>query len=135
MTASASLEFEANVHLLRLYNTDQSMFKLDGRHFKSANGKDYLDSLLAQADSGMVRVSLDADVRQSEADNRIAVVESRVELVRQDLGRQNNRLYVVVCRAAEDGDEAINQRFVPLFFIFICFLIRFSRLVPINLSS
>ena len=88
------------------------MFELDGRHYKSANGKDYLDSLLAQADSGMIRVSLDADVRASEADNRLTVVESRVDLVQQDLSGHSNRLNVVVARAAEESDAALNLRFV-----------------------
>ena len=86
------------------------MFELDGRHFKSYVGKDYIDALLSQAESGMVRVSLDTDLRQSEADNRVTLVESRVDLVRQDLGRQTQRLNVAVARAAEEADAHTNLR-------------------------
>ena len=104
---SATKQLEPNIHLLSLYPTDQSMFELDGRHFKSAFGKDYLDSLLTQADSGMVKVSLDADICLSESDNRLTVVEGRVDLVRQDL--------VDVAWAAEEANAALNQRFVIVF--------------------
>ena len=99
-----------NVHLLGLYKTDQSMFELDGRHFKSYVGKDYLDHLFAQAESGMVQVSLDADERLAADQNRITSVESRVDLVKRDLGRSEQRINVVVARAAEDRDAAVNEK-------------------------
>ena len=45
-----------NVHVLPLYKTDHSMFDLDGRYFKSAFGKDYVDHLLAGTEAGMIQV-------------------------------------------------------------------------------
>ena len=90
------------------------MFELDGKHFKSYVGKDYLDSLLGQSDAGMIKDSLDADVRLCETDNRLTAVEGRVDVVRHDLGHQSNRLNVVVARAAEEADSALNARFVKL---------------------
>ena len=45
-----------NVHLISYYATDPSMFDLDGRHFKSAYGKDFLDHLFAVAEAGMTQV-------------------------------------------------------------------------------
>ena len=86
------------------------MFELDGRHLKTAFGKDYFDRLLAHADQGMVRVSLDAEDRLAESSNRVTVVENRVDLVRRDLGRTEQRLNVVVARAAEDGDAILNEK-------------------------
>ena len=53
---SATKQLGSNIHILGLYPTDSSMFELDGRHYKSYCGKDYLDSLLAQAESGMIKV-------------------------------------------------------------------------------
>ena len=79
----------------------------------------FIGSLIAQADSGMVKVSLDADVRQAEADNRMAVVEGRVDLVRQDLRHQSSRLNVVVARAAEEADASVNQRLLFFAMIFV----------------
>ena len=46
----------SNVHVLPMYPTDHSMFDLDGRFFKTAFGKDYLDHLLSNSESGMVQV-------------------------------------------------------------------------------
>ena len=86
------------------------MFELDGRHLKSFCGKDYIDHLVNAADAGMIRVSLDMDVRQAEADNRLALVEGQVQLVRRDLSRSDGRLDVVAARAAEDNDSHVNER-------------------------
>ena len=44
------------------------------------------------------------------SDNRLATVESRVDLVRRDLCRSDQRLNVVVARAAEERDAASNER-------------------------
>ena len=87
------------------------MFDLDGRHLKLAFGKDLIDHLISCADSGMVKVDLDADERLADDDNRITVVESRVDLVRRDLSQNNQRLNVVVARASEDGDAGINEKY------------------------
>ena len=76
-----------------------------------AFGKDYLDHLLLSAENGMIKVSLDADERLAESDNRLAVVEGRVDLVRQDMKRSEQRLDVVVARAAEDEDAHLNERY------------------------
>ena len=59
----------------------------------------------------MVRISLDADVRASEADNRLSVVEGRVDLVQRDLALGSQRLDVVAARAAEDEDGHINEKY------------------------
>ena len=40
---SATKSLSSNLHLLPLYKTDPTMFELDGRHYKSYVGKDYLD--------------------------------------------------------------------------------------------
>ena len=95
------------------------MFELDGRHLKTAYGKDLLDHLLSSMDSGMVKASLDADVRMSDADNRLALVESRVDLVRRDLRRSRHRVDVVVALAAEETDAGLNERFIKDFIIII----------------
>ena len=101
-----------NVHLLPLYRTDTSMFELSGRHLKTPNGKDFVDHLLAHSDSGMIQVSLDTDVRMVGSDNRLSVVEGRVDLVRHDMESSSQRLDVVVARAAEDTDAALNDKYV-----------------------
>ena len=61
----------------------------------------------------MVRVSLDSDERLAESDNRLAVVEGRVDNVR----RSEGRIDVVVARAAEDEDAHHNEKCVFLSFI------------------
>ena len=101
----------SSVHVVPLYKTDPSMYELDGRHLKTAFGKDYLDHLIHSAKAGMIRVSLDADERCAMADNRLTAVEGRVDLVQRDLGRSDQRLDVVVARAAEDGDSIVNERY------------------------
>ena len=102
----------SNVHVTSLYPTDASMYELDGRHMKTFVGKDLIDHLFGCADAGMVRVDLDADELLAADDNRITVVEGRVDLVRRDLGLNNQRLDFVVARAAEDGDAVINEKYV-----------------------
>ena len=101
-----------NLHLLDLYGTDPSMFELNGQHLKTYCGKDMLDHLIAGAEAGMVRVSLDGDLRAAEADNRLALVEGRVDLVRQDLAKNGHRLDIVAARAAEDSEAAQNEKYV-----------------------
>ena len=108
-----------NVHLLPLYSTTGRMFELDGRNLMSAFGKDYIDHLISSSDTGMVQVSLDTDVRMSGSDNRLAVVEGRVDLVRHDMASSSQRLDVVVARAAEDTDASLNDKLVYLFDPFI----------------
>ena len=100
----------SNMHVISLYATDPSMFELDGRHLKAFCGKDLIDHFMSFAESGMVRVSLDGDLRANEADNRLAMVEGRVDLVRRDLVRSNQRLDVAVARASEDGDQNLNDK-------------------------
>ena len=86
------------------------MFELDGRHLQTAFGKDYLDRLLHYCDQGMVAVDLDTDLRAGAAENRLTVVENRVDLVRRDLGRTEQRLNVVAARGSEDSDAALNEK-------------------------
>ena len=98
------------MHVVGLYNTDPSMYELNGLHLKTFVGKDLVDHLIACAVAGMVRVSLDGDVHAVEADNRIALVEGRLDLVRRDLARSNHCLNVVAARAAEESDAAANEK-------------------------
>ena len=56
------------------------------------------------------QVQADTEDRLAVSDNRIVVVETRVDLVQHDLARHDQRLNVVVARAAEDADAAINER-------------------------
>ena len=109
--SSAAQAILPNIHILPQYKCDASMFELDGKHFKSFVGKDFLDHLLHSAEAGMVRVSLDADERLAGADNRLTLVEDKVDLVRRDLSRQDHRLNLAAARAAEDNDEFLNERF------------------------
>ena len=90
-----------------------------------ANGKDYIDHLLFCAESGMVKVSLDSDERLAESDNRLAVVEGRVDNVRRDLRRSEGRIDVVVARAAEDEDAHQNEKY-NLYPCWLCFSISVS---------
>ena len=46
----------SNVHVLPLYPAQPTMFDLDGRHFMTAFGKDFLDHLLNGVESGMIQV-------------------------------------------------------------------------------
>ena len=88
------------------------MFELDGRHLKTAFGKDYIDRLLYNCDQQMVRLSLDAEARLAGSESRVTVTENRIDLVRRDLGRTDQRVNVVVARAAEDGDAILNEKYV-----------------------
>ena len=100
----------ANVHLVPLYKTEPGMFELDGRHLKSYVGKDYVDHLIHAAEAGMIKVSLDTDERLAKDENRVTVLEGRVDLVRRDFVRSDQRLNVVVARAAEEADAAVNEK-------------------------
>ena len=86
------------------------MFQLDGRHFKSAYGKDHLDHLLDSAEAGMRLVDLDMEERISRGENRLTVVENRVDLVRLDHIHTEQRINVVVARAAEEADAIWNEK-------------------------
>ena len=88
------------------------MFELNGRHLKSFVGKDFIDHLIACVDAGLVRVDLDAEVSAAEVDTRLTLVEGRVDLVRRDLARSDQRVDVVVARAAEDADAILNEKWV-----------------------
>ena len=74
-------------------------------------------------------------------DNRVVAVEGRVDLLCRDQGRHDQRLNVVVARAAEEADGHINERcvriisfcyFLVVYFVFVFyfqFLVGFSFLV------
>ena len=103
-------QLPANVLLLPLYSCDQFSFELDGRHFKAAYGKDYVDHLLSSAESQMRMISADVDERMARGEDRMTLVESRVELLQQDDVRAEQRINVVVARAAEDADAVWNDK-------------------------
>ena len=58
----------------------------------------------------MVQVDLDSDVRLADTDNRLAVVEGRVDLMQRDLLANGQRMDVVVARAAEEEDAHLNEK-------------------------
>ena len=60
----------------------------------------------------MARLNMDTDDRQVQQEVRLTVVETRVDLVRRDLGRSDQRINVVVARAAEEADAIQNERFI-----------------------
>ena len=103
------------MHLLPLYNCDSSMFEADGRHFKQAYGKDYIDHLFSSSESIMRQFSEDMDDRMAREVNRASAVEGRVDLLRRDQARSDQRINVVVARAAEEADALVNERLVCLF--------------------
>ena len=86
------------------------MFELDGRHLKSFVGKDLIDFLLSGVESGMIRADLEAEAQCIDVDNRLALVEGRVDLIRQDLAKTDARVDINVARASEDGDAIINEK-------------------------
>ena len=116
--ASVCKGLPSNLHVTELYATEPSMVELNGKDLKSFVGKDVIDQLLYHAEAGMVRAALDGDLRASEADNRLAVVEGRVDLVRRDLVRCHRRIDVSAARASEDGDALLNERLVSNFLFF-----------------
>ena len=79
---------------------------------KSANGKDYVNHLLSSVEARMPKLNMDTDDRQVQQEVRLTVVETRVDLVRRDLGRSDQRINVVVARAAEEADAIQNERFI-----------------------
>ena len=66
----------------------------------------------------MVKSTLDSDLRLDDADNRVTVVEGRVDLVQRDLVRNDQRLNVVVARAAEESDGHLNEKYELVFLLF-----------------
>ena len=108
--ASAVSTSQPNLHVVSLYKTDPTMFELNGRHLKSANGKDFIDHLFACVEAGLVRIDLDSEAHGAVVDNRLAIVEGCVDLVQRDLARSDQRLDVVVARAAKDGDAVLNEK-------------------------
>ena len=106
-----------NVHVLPLYPCDPTMFELDGRHFKAAYGKDYLDHLFGSAESRMKMISADSEDRLARGESRITVVESRIDLIQQSDVKTDQRINVVVARTAEEADAVWNEKFV----CYICY--------------
>ena len=86
------------------------MFESDGRHFKQANGKDYVDHLFCSSETVMRQLSEDMDDRMARSINRTTAVEGRVDLIRRDQARSDQRINVVVARAAEEADALANER-------------------------
>ena len=69
------------------------MFELDGRHFKSAHGKDYLDHLFSSADDEMVRIKNQDDRLAGEV-IWMTAVEDRVDLLCLDQAPSDQHLNV-----------------------------------------
>lgn len=83
----------SNIHLLPFFKCDPSMFELDGRHFKSAHGKDYLDHLFSSADDEMVRIKNQDDRLAGEV-IWMTAVEDRVDLLCLDQAPSDQHLNV-----------------------------------------
>ena len=87
------------------------MFELDGKHFKAAYGKDFLDHLISRSDEAFARIGQDMDDRMAFEDNKVVAIEGRVDLLRRDQFRSDQRINVVVARSAEEADGHVNERY------------------------
>ena len=110
-------------------------FVSDGRHFKPVYGKDFVDSLISNADSVMVELEKSEPDRLAAHHNKSSALQGQIDLLRSHQVSQDRRINFALAREAEESDGRINQRCVEFYLIFgfwlfvkdlfVCLLLHF----------
>lgn len=97
----------------------------DGRHFKSAYGKDFVEALINGADGAMSELERSTPERLSTQQNKTTSLQGQIDLLRSHQVSQDRLIHFALAREAEEADARSNERFVnfpSLPDLFICIL-------------
>ena len=88
------------------------LFFLDGRHFKSAYGKDFVEALVTASDSLMSELEKDTPDRLATQMNQATSLQGQIDLIKSHQASQDRLINCALAREAEESDARINERFV-----------------------
>ena len=91
----------------------------DGRHFKPAYGKDFVEALVNGSDSIMSELGRSTPDRLSTQLNQTTSLQNQIDLIRSHQAAQDLLINCALAREAEESDGRINERFH--FFFTSCF--------------
>ena len=95
------------------------LFVPDGRHFKSAYGKDFVEALLTSADSTMAELEKSTPDRLSTQHNQAVSLQGQIDLLRCHQASQDRLIHFALAREAEEADGRANERlFLQLFWVY-----------------
>ncbi len=88
----------------------------DGRHFKSAYGKDFVEALVTGADQIVSEMERATPDRLATHQNQATGLQGQIDLIRNHQAAQDRLIHFALAREAEEADGRINDRFVVLCF-------------------
>ena len=95
-----------------------SFYFSDGRHFKSAYGKDFVEALVNGADGAMAELERSTPERLSTQQNQTTSLQGQIDLLRSHQVSQDKLIHFALAREAEEADTRSNERFAC--FSFFC---------------
>ena len=84
----------------------------DGRHFKSAYGKDFVDFLVTSVDQLMLGLEKTESDRLVLHQNVSASLQGQIQLIRSHQAVQDRRINFALAREAEAADGRLNDGLV-----------------------
>ena len=82
-------------------------------------GKDFVDSLISNADSVMVELEKSEPDRLASHHNKSSALQGQIDLLRSHQVSQDRRINFALAREAEESDGRINQRCVEFWLFFV----------------
>lgn len=82
----------------------------DGRHFKSANGKDFVEALVSNSDMLMAELHRSTPDRLSTQQNQATSLQGQIDLLKSHQASQDRLINFALAREAEESDGRINER-------------------------
>ena len=86
------------------------LFIPDGRHFKSAYGKDFVEALVSSSDELMVELDKETPDRLSAQLNQTQSLQGQIDLLKSHQASQERRINFALAREAEGHDVRINEK-------------------------
>ena len=81
----------------------------DGRHFKSAYGKELVESLILNADQLSSELEKTEGERLAAQQNKAATLQGQIDLIQAHQVRQDQRINFAMAREAEEADARSNE--------------------------
>ena len=109
-----------------------SFYFSDGRHFKSAYGKDFVEALVNGADGAMAELERSTPERLSTQQNQTTSLQGQINLLRSHQVSQDKLIHFALAREAEEADTRSNERFAcfsffsAVIFLLVCLFLFFA---------
>ena len=95
--------------LRRFYMSVCFLLFSDGRHFKSAYGKELVEALIFNADQLTSELEKSEGERLAAQQNKAVTLQGQIDLIQAHQVKQDQRINFALAREAEEADARSNE--------------------------